>query len=695
MGDAVLETIEYPVPKNEKERLEALKSYGILDTPPEEDFDAITRLAARISNSPIAFISLIDEGRQWFKSRIGFELQERPREKSICQFTILQDDLFEVPNTLENALFAKNPMVTGKPDIRFYAGAPLIDDDGFHLGTLCVIDTEPKRLTKEQKDVLMLLAKTTVDHLQLRKRNLELDASRNVLQKFFDVSLDFMCIANVQGYFLKISKTFTTVLGYPEKELLGRPFMEFIHPDDIAKTGLEVEKLSKGMLTIQFENRFMKMDGSYIWLSWNTKPDPLTGILYATARDITEHKIAEDLFRKNALLQKEKEIAERSGKLKEEFLANMSHEMRTPLNSIIGLSNLLLKNANAQGKELEYLQSIHLNSKNLFGLVNRILDFAKIESENFEIEKIDFNLKHVIKDTVNAIKNSAEEKNVSLRFSIDAGIPDMVIGDPVRLTQALVNLLSNSIKYTIKGEIKLCLELVTVNTQAVMVKFIVADSGSGIPADKIDEIFHPFKQANNSFTRSESGTGLGLAITKKIISLQGGEIKVKTQIGLGTMFYFTLIFPLPEQSSSDRLVPETQDLATTEGLKVLLVEDNPFNLLVAIDTLKDWNATIETDVAENGLIAIEKLKQKRYDLILMDIQMPVMDGHTAAKHIRNELPPPICNIPIIAMTAHASVNEIESCFSEGMNEYISKPFEVNDLKNKIQQVLLKSKNKDT
>lgn len=687
MGSAIFKNPKYPVPKNEKERVKALKSYGVLDTQPEEDFDAITRLAARISHSPIALISLIDEARQWFKSKVGLEIQETPREISFCQYAIMQDDVYEVCDALKDPRFTENPLVTGKPDIRFYAGAPLIDEDGYHLGTLCVIDTEPKALSKEQKEIMQLLAKTTVDHLQLKKRNKELDASRNVLQKFFDLSLDFMCIANVQGYFLKISSAFTSVLGYAESELLGKPFLEFVHPEDIQITLTEIEKLAQGKLTIQFENRYRKADGNYIWLSWNTKPDTQTGILYATARNITEHKMAEDLFKKNTLLQKEKEIAERSSKLKEQFLANMSHEMRTPLNSIIGLSNLLLKKTDLKGKELEYLQSIQLNSKNLFGLVNNILDFAKIETSKFELEKIKFNLKEIVLDAVHAIKNTAEEKGLVLNSLIDERIPEEVVGDPARLIQALVNLLSNGIKYTLNGEVTISLEMVTVDAQSVMVKFIVADTGPGIPADKIDEIFHPFKQVNNSFTRSDGGTGLGLTITKKLVSLYGGEIKVHSIEGKGSMFYFTLIFPVAEQTISVNVKETFVDSSAIRGLTVLLVEDNPFNQMVAIDTLKDWNPSHDIDVAENGEVAIEKLKQKRYDLILMDIQMPIMDGHTAAQKIRNELPPPICNTPIIAMTAHASVNEIEGCFKDGMNDYITKPFDVKDLIGKIGRVL--------
>lgn len=608
----------------------------------------------------------------------------------------MQDDLYEIPDLTENALFSDNPMVKGKPNIRFYAGVPLIDAGGFHIGSLCVIDTKPKSLSIEQKDVMRLLARSVVAQLDLRKQNKELEESKKVLQSFFDLSLDLMCIANVNGYFMKVSAAFSAVLGYSEEQLLGRPFFDLIYPDDIIETQSEVSKLSKGELTIQFENRFRKTDGSYVWLSWNAAPDTASGNLYACARDITEQKLSEALNEKNLVLQKEKEVAERSSKLKEQFLANMSHEMRTPLNAIIGLSNLLLHNIKPEGKELEYLQSINVNSKNLFKLVNKILDYAKIESGKMEVNNIDFDLKKVLNDIESSVRLSATQKGLNIFVSTAPEIPMGVTGDSEKLTQVLVNLLSNSIKFTSKGQVALSVELIAGDAFAAVIKFVVSDTGCGIPKDKVDEIFHPFRQVNDSFTRTIGGTGLGLTITKKLIELMGGEINVVSQEGIGSEFFFSLKFPVCDQMAvgvNDNL-PQN-DIVASEGLRILLVEDNPFNQMVAIDTLKDWSSSLVVDVAENGKIAIDKLLQNVYDLVLMDIQMPEMDGHTTTKMIRNELPPAIRNIPIIAMTAHASVNEIESCINEGMNDYISKPFEANDLFFKIMKTIVSKNDRTT
>jgi len=683
---------QFPIPENEAERLEALKSYDILDSLPEDDFDAITMLASRITKCPVALVSLIDENRQWFKSKIGIDVSETPREFSICQYAIMQDDIYEVPDLKQNELFAENPFVAGPVGFRFYAGAPLVDPEGYRLGTLCVIDTKPRLLNVEQRDALSLLSKFVIAQLDLRRQNKSIKASEAVLQKFFDLTLDFMCIANVQGYFLKISSTFTTVLGYSENELLGRPFVDFIHPDDVEATLAETRKLSEGHITVSFENRYRKADGTYIWLNWNSHPDPATGMLYAAARDITQRKLSEELFRKNLILQKERDVAEQSSRMKEEFLAHMSHEIRTPLNSIIGLSNLLIKKEGNHAKEMDYLRSIQLNSKNLFELVNNILDFSKIESGSYELDKKEFSLSQVTLDAVESMQVAAMEKGLILNTQFEGDIPPWVKGDPLRLSQVLINLLSNGIKFTKIGEVSLKLEVITSETHMAIVKFTVADTGPGIPESKLEEIFHPFKQGSSFLTRETGGTGLGLAISRKLVEMQGGELKVISREGFGSKFYFTLPISIPDQTTGSAGKKDSKsDLTAPEELKVLLVEDNAFNQMVAVDTLKDWSPQIDVDVAENGVLALEKLKQNVYDIVLMDIQMPEMDGHTAAKKIRNEMPLPINKIPIIAMTAHASVNEIENCFQEGMNEYISKPFDPSDLYCKIKKSIRAAK----
>jgi PAS domain S-box-containing protein len=288
---------EIPTISNEADRLKALESYSVMDSLPEKDFDAITQLAAYICDTPISLVSLLDKDRQWFKSSVGLEVKETPKAISFCQYSIKEDEVYEVQNALENELFADNPLVTGNPDIRFYAGAPLKDKEGFNLGTLCVIDTVPRVLTEMQKKALTLLAAQVINLLRLRRKNNTLLEAQKEFENFLELSKDLVCIANVDGMFYKVNQAFTTVLGYSKEELEGKPFINFVHPDDFHKTHKEVEKLATGAKTLSFENKFLCKNGKYVVLSWNTSPDPVTGNLYCIARDITlERQQQEQLY---------------------------------------------------------------------------------------------------------------------------------------------------------------------------------------------------------------------------------------------------------------------------------------------------------------------------------------------------------------------------------------------------------------
>ncbi len=286
------------LPLNESERLKALESYSIMDSLPEKEYDSITQLASYICGTPIALVSLLDEERQWFKSSVGLGVTETPRDISFCQYAIMDDEVYEVPNALENERFVNNPLVTGGPNIRFYAGAPLQDSNGFNLGSLCVIDTVPRILTEEQNNALKLLANQVVLLFDLRKKNIDLKKTQQEFQNFTELSKDLVCIANVNGLFHKVNPAFTKVLGYSNDELVGKPFINFIHPDDLDKTFKEIEKLSKGEKTISFENRYRCVNGEYVLLSWNSSPDPITGNIYCIARDMTlENKQKEELVK--------------------------------------------------------------------------------------------------------------------------------------------------------------------------------------------------------------------------------------------------------------------------------------------------------------------------------------------------------------------------------------------------------------
>lgn len=387
-------------------------------------------------------------------------------------------------------------------------------------------------------------------------------------------------------------------------------------------------------------------------------------------RDVTE-KV--QMF--NELIQAKEEAIE-SGKSKEQFLANMSHEIRTPLNAIIGMSSLLL-DTKINEEQKECIDAIKISSENLLEIINDILDFSKIGSNKVEFEKIPFKLEQVVEEVIQTLQFSAHKKKIGIRFSIDANVPPVLIGDKTRLRQILLNLASNSIKFTDKGFVTIHVASEAEVDQINTIVFSVSDTGIGIPSDKLTTIFKAFTQASNDTNRKYGGTGLGLPIAKELTELQGGSMSVLSMLNKGSTFTFKIPYKTGsldfEETKLNRI---TTDLKFFDKRKVLLVEDNIMNQLLAKKILKKWG--VEVDSAENGLVALDKLNEKNYDLILMDIQMPLKDGYETTKEIRQK-DWEKRNIPIIAMTANALVGEYQKCLDVGMNDCIFKPFQVSDL----------------
>ncbi len=649
-----------PIPKNEEERLAALRDYNLLDTINEEEFDRLTQLASLICGVPIALVSLIDKDRQWFKANVGLNATETPRDISFCQFTIMGDHTFEVTDAQKDERFVENPLVTGYPNIRFYAGYPLTDPNGMTLGSLCVIDQTPKQLDENQGKALELLAKEVVSQIVLRKKNNE----RMKLEKLFNYSLDLICIAGIDGYFKKVNPMFNEVLGWTQEELLKTPFIDLIHEEDIAKTNIEVEKLAKGERTLNFENRYRKKNGEYVIINWIANPDADTGELFCIGRDITERvRILEEL-------EQAKLVAEKSLKIKDEFLSNMSHEIRTPLNAIMGFNDLL-RGSELNSEQKKHVDIVKVASQNLMVIINDILDISKLESGILELENRAINLKDIAENVINLQSHKAKEKGLKLMLSVDQDIPVNVSGDSTRISQVLINLIGNSIKFTNEGYVELKVMEIARKDKNSRIRFSVKDTGIGIDKEKQEAIFERFSQAESSTTRVFGGTGLGLNIAKMLVEIHGGKIELQSELGKGSEFSFDINFSILDSNESS--LESIDEVNTSEnnlkGKSVLVVEDNEHNQLLISSYLKKNG--ILTELAENGQLALEKLKDNQYDLILMDLQMPVMDGFTATQIIRNELK---LNLPIVACSAHSLVGEREKCIEKGMNEYISKPY---------------------
>jgi signal transduction histidine kinase len=388
------------------------------------------------------------------------------------------------------------------------------------------------------------------------------------------------------------------------------------------------------------------------------------------------------------LAQKEKEVAERTAHLKHQFMANMSHEIRTPMNAIVGMTRLLVSKE-PKPEQMRYLSAITMSANNLLVIINDILDLSKIESGKITIEETDFVIRDVVQSVRDMLLLKAEDKKIGLLTSVDERIPKMMVGDPTRINQVLVNLAGNSVKFTEHGHVEVKLTLDRRAGEKYWVRFDIIDTGIGIGAEHIDTIFDSFTQAGADITRKFGGTGLGLTISKQLAGLMGGDITLASELGKGTVF--TMLIPLEEahvqEEETQGNAAGSESMNRLNKLKVLLAEDNEFNRMVAEDTLKEIWPDLTLDMAINGQEAVDMLKAERYDLVLMDIQMPVMDGVSATKAIRNELPEPGRSTKIIAMTANVLQEDVHAYLAAGMNVFVSKPFQVDELINKIDSVV--------
>jgi signal transduction histidine kinase/CheY-like chemotaxis protein len=396
------------------------------------------------------------------------------------------------------------------------------------------------------------------------------------------------------------------------------------------------------------------------------------------------------LKEKNVVIEAEKEKAKASEKAKHQFLANMSHEIRTPMNAIKGMTDILIRRK-PKKEQLEYLNGIKESSASLLIIINDILDISKIEADKIDLECIPFSISEVIKNVNTIMKFKTEEKGLELKTSIPKNIPE-VLGDPNRLRQVLINLVSNAIKFTEQGSVTTDLQLIESEEEKgiINVHFTISDTGVGIEKESIEKIFNSFEQAYSDTSRKFGGTGLGLSISKKLITLQKGEIWVESEKGKGSQFHFTIPFKLntsKENTIAETAVINTENSAVQlKGISILVAEDNAFNAVVAQDELEDAIEDVTVVVAKNGAIALEQVKLGDFDVVLMDVQMPIMNGYEATHAIRaitNEK----SKIPIIAMTANVLKEEVENCFEAGMNDFIGKPFDTQELIQKIYKLI--------
>lgn len=693
-------------------------------------------------------------------------------------------------DTVERGDVWKGELKNKTKDNTYYwvdtAVIPFLDEQGliFQYVVIQRDITEKKRLEEEleqsnEAEFAKLYQQQQLHIAEIEERSAELD-------RFFNLSIDMICVLTPDGYIKRLNPAFSNGLGYTKEELYSVPLLDLIHPDDLKNTRKHFIRLVEGDDIRNFENRCRTKGKEYRWMSWRIVLDKEKRLIYSIARDITEEKNAtkriedltytlnqtaivmivnrdekiisvndkfcevsgydraevigqhheildsfhhSDVFWENLMttiesgkiwqgeikerakdgsfywthtssvpflsangeitqyiviqtditdrkqlekdLRQAKEEAIKNAKIKEDFLANMSHEIRTPMSGVLGFSRLLLQTS-MDSTQRNYAQSIYGSAENLLVVVNDILDVSKIESGKFQLDEVEFDLRKRIEDSLNILRVDIYKKKLELVLDIDPFIPRRILGVPDRLCQILINLVGNAVKFTKYGAIHLSVMKID-----DVLFFEVMDTGIGIASDKLDAIFETFTQAESYTTREYGGTGLGLSISKKLVSLMGGEIGVKSKLGKGSSFYFSLPFKNASSSSSEDQNEETETLVLPElgqTLRILVVEDNLVNQELALIYLNMLHCN--ADLANNGEEAVLKLSEQSYDLILMDIQMPKMDGIAATLEIRKT----DSITPIIAMSAHALSKEKEKCFNIGMNDYIAKPFKVEALR---------------
>lgn len=502
--------------------------------------------------------------------------------------------------------------------------------------------------------------------------------SQKELQSFFDLTNDFMCIANIDGTFRRVNNQFIKSLGYSSEELNEKLFLDFIHPEDVDITLKEIEKLSQGIPTIGFENRYKTKEGNYIWLSWRTSPDPSSGLLYATARDVTNDKI----IKEELVLQKQK--AEYANKAKSEFLANMSHEIRTPLNGIIGFSEILQKTDLNDNQKL-YVNTLVQAGNSLLSIINDILDFSKIEAGKLELNIEKNEISTLIYETFELVTYQAQSKNLDLIIDLDTELPKFLYLDITQLKQVLINLLGNAIKFTKTGEITIRVKKIKNNTNTIRIKFSVIDTGIGISKNNLSKIFDAFSQADNTTTREYGGTGLGLNISNSIIKLMGGdELQVISKPNKGSEFFFDLDLAYEEEQFTPLFNIQK---------KLLLINSNGSENKIIKKTLKKDSIEVTCiKKVKEAHLKIEK-NPKYYDFILIDSKLYNTENNNALKELINLPNFDLSKTPIGLITR--SIHDetyYDECKELGLVSRINKPIKIKHLR---EQLLQLEKNKLT
>lgn len=670
-----------PIPENEAQRITALRSLGLLDTLPEERFERITRIAQRLFDVPIASLTLIDANRQWFKSCIGMPGQESPRDIAFCAHAILSDDVLVIPDALDDPRFSDNPLVTGEPHIRFYAGMPLSGPGGFKVGTLCIIDSRPRHFSAADRHTLKDLAAwaenevNTVElnsalallresQAEISRQYREAERARGETLAVFDAASEALILVSSDRRFLSVNRQFTEFFGLTQQQVVGRRFEE-LQPE-VQRAFADPAAFSALVTGTagDTDRRFTEV----VSQQW---PVPRELELFSTP---VRSGTGEFLGRLYALrdVTHEREV----DRMKSEFVSLVSHELRTPLTSIKGYIDLLMDgDAGALNEEQQdYLAIVQNNADRLVALINDLLDVSRIESGRIELRREPLDLVRSIAGVAALLRPQIEAKGQRLTLDLAKDLP-AVSGDADRVTQILTNLLSNAYKYTPRGG---SITIEAHRSEGNYVLVAVRDTGIGLAPEEQAQLFTKFYRARNALTQEVGGTGLGLTITRSLIEMHGGTIDVTSAPGSGSTFAFTL--PTTERPVEQK---ELLPTARTSGC-VLVVEDDPdiAHLIQRYLEHAGYQALIAATAAE----ALRLARSARPDLITLDVLLPDADGFTVLEWLKSDAV--TREIPVVLLSM---MDDTRRGKLMGAVDYLRKPIAESVLVERVQAVLAESR----
>lgn len=540
-------------------------------------------------------------------------------------------------------------------------------------GLYVTINSRPLLSTENDIKGVVLVA---TDATAKKVAELELRKNEAKFRAMSDASPLGVFVTSKTGHCEYTNEVYSRITGLSAEEAAGDGWTSGLHPDDRPQVLSKWQEVLNSAAITENEQRFVRADGKVVWTSIKVSGMKLHGEVVGyigTIEDITGRKEYEQE------LLDAKRLAEEASQVKEEFLSTMSHEIRTPLNAVIGITHLLLED-NPQPYQLENLNTLKFSAENLLALINDVLDYNKLEAGAIQLEEAEVDLRQLLNSIQRSFQPKAILKDVRISVDIDPAIPGVILGDPLRLSQIVNNLISNALKFTSNGSVSIAATLADEKRRDLLIRFTIKDTGIGIPEEKLQAIFERFSQAEKDTSRKYGGTGLGLSITKKLVEMWGGSIDVKSKVGKGSEFIFNLSFKRVKESLETEEKSLDATLNDLTGVHVLIVDDSYINQLVAAKFVTRWGAT--ADKADNGLQAVEMIKAGRYDVVLMDLEMPGMDGIQTTEEIR-KAGRSHKKLPVIALTA-ASVAEAKAAISgSSISDLVQKPFNPDLLYQKI------------